>query len=254
MILWFFTPSEIRASMPNTDDSNSNDGETSLDQLSQAFAEAMVGKPRRPDPITEVVDLQEGGRESQRVDEVATHSKPDANDACPISPQSVLEAILFVGHPNDAPITSPSVAKLLRGVVPGEIDALVVSLNEDYAKQRFPLRIESVGAGYRLKLSGEYDHVRQRFYGRIREARLSRAAVDVLAVVAYHQPVTRQFVDGLVGIDSGRILSQLIRRQLVAQHTPDEQLRKKQYVTTDRFLALFGLSHLHDLPRSDEPD
>ena len=240
--------------MPNTDDSSPNDGETSLDQLSQAFAEAMGRKPRGPDPITDVVDSREGGPESKQVEEAAADAKLDANDACPISPQSVLEAILFVGHPHDEPITSRSVATLLRGVLPSEIDALVVSLNEDYAKQRFPLQIESVGAGYRLKLSAEYDHVRQRFYGRIREARLSRAAVDVLAVVAYHQPVTRQFVDDLVGANSGRILSQLVRRQLLAQQTPDEQPRKKQYVTTDRFLALFGLSHLHDLPRSDEPD
>jgi len=240
--------------MPNTDDSSPNDGETSLDQLSQAFAEAMGRKPRGPDPITDVVDSREGGPESKQVEEAAADAKLDANDACPISPQSVLEAILFVGHPRDEPITSRSVATLLRGVLPSEIDALVVSLNEDYAKQRFPLQIESVGAGYRLKLSAEYDHVRQRFYGRIREARLSRAAVDVLAVVAYHQPVTRQFVDDLVGANSGRILSQLVRRQLLAQQTPDEQPRKKQYVTTDRFLTLFGLSHLHDLPRSDEPD
>ncbi len=240
--------------MPNTDDSNPHNGEPSLDQLSQAFAEAMGRKPLGPDPITEVADARDVGSESKHDDEVAADSEPDANDACPISPKSVLESILFVGHPDDTPITSRSVATLLRGVEPSEIDALVVSLNEDYAKQRIPLQIESVGAGYRLNLSEECDHVRQRFYGRIREVRLSRAAIDVLAVVAYNQPVTRQFVDDLVGGGSGRILSQLVRRQLLSQHTPDEQPRKKQYVTTDRFLALFELSDLLDLPRSDEPE
>ena len=240
--------------MPNTDDSTADNGEPSLDQLSQAFAEAMGRKSQGPDPNAKVVGAQEGGPESKLVDDVAPDSEPDANDACPISPQSVLEAILFVGHPDDTPITSRSVAALLRGVEPSEIDALVVSLNEDYTEQRIPLQIESVGAGYRLGLGEEFDHVRQRFYGRVREARLSRAAIDVLAVVAYNQPVTRQFVDDLVGGNSGRILNQLVRRQLLAQTTPEGQPRQKQYVTTDRFLALFGLSHLHDLPRSDEPE
>lgn len=238
--------------MADTDENTPLASEPSLDQLSQAFAEAMgrTAASSKTDVSAEGDDGLGDGLAATTPSEV---DAVDANDACPISPKSVLEAILFVGHPEDEPIASRSVANLLRGVEPNEVDELVVALNKEYVEQGVPLRIESLGAGYRLRLQAEFEHVRQRFYGRIREARLSRAAIDVLAIVAYNQPVTRKEVDELTGANMGRILSQLVRRQLVAQQTTEEKPRKKQYVTTTRFLQLFGLADLADLPRSDEP-
>ncbi len=171
---------------------------------------------------------------------------------CELSPRSILEAMLFVGHPQNEPLRSEQVAALMRGVMPREINQLVEELNEEYAANDHPFHIVSVGAGYRLQLRDEFSGLRNVFWGRVRAARLSQAAVDTLAIVAYRQGLTREQIDRLRGRPSGAILSQLVRRQLLRMERPAEKPRRPKYYTTDRFLELFGLSSLEELPRSQE--
>ena len=93
----------------------------------------------------------------------------------------------------------------------------------------------------------------QKLYGGTQEARLSTAAVDVLALVAYRQPATKQEIDGLRGSDSGALLRQLVRRGLVAVvHRGDSAQREVTYGTTPRFLELFRLRSLDDLPQTQD--
>jgi segregation and condensation protein B len=90
-------------------------------------------------------------------------------------------------------------------------------------------------------------------HGRQREARLSPAAIDVLALVAYRQPATRQEIDNLRGADSGALLRQLVRRNLIAVvQRGDGQHREVSYGTTPRFLELFQLQSLDDLPQTQD--
>ena len=96
--------------------------------------------------------------------------------------------------------------------------------------------------------------VRNRFYGKVREARLSQAAVDVLAIVAYQQPLSSEQVSRLRGRPCSHVLSQLVRRGLLRIERRGEKLRTPYYFTTDRFLELFGLESLEDLPQSEELD
>ncbi|HEX5104521.1 MAG TPA: SMC-Scp complex subunit ScpB, partial [Pirellulaceae bacterium] len=173
-------------------------------------------------------------------------------DVCEITPRSILEAILFVGHPTAEPLTSERIAALMRGVRPEEIDDLVRQLNEEYAAEGAPYAIVSVGPGYQLALRPEFSPLRDHFYGRLREARLSQAAVDCLAIVAYHQPIATGEIDRLRGKPSGHILSQLVRRDLLRIDRPAERHAKPTYSTTERFLDLFGLEDLQELPRSQE--
>ena len=78
--------------------------------------------------------------------------------------------------------------------------------------------------------------------------RLSPASVEVLSVVAYHQPVTAQQVQSLRDAPSGPQLAQLVRRQLLRVEREEGHSRRPTYVTTPRFLQLFGLASLDDLP------
>jgi segregation and condensation protein B len=94
--------------------------------------------------------------------------------------------------------------------------------------------------------------LRDRFYGRVRDARLSRAAVDVLAIVAYRQPVTARQIAELRGRPSGRLLAQLVRRRLLRVHRPAGPRAPAEYQTADRFLELFGLGSVDDLPQSED--
>jgi segregation and condensation protein B len=168
--------------------------------------------------------------------------------------QRYLLDVLFVGDPQNRPLSPRQAAARLRGVSPREIESLVEQLNAAYCERGCPYTIESSGEGYRMVLRDEFASVRERFYGRIREARLSQAAIDILALVAYHQPVTRNRVDELRGKPSGGILSQLVRRQLLSLHRTDGKPRVTFYRTTDRFLDLFGLEDLDDLPRTQDVD
>jgi segregation and condensation protein B len=143
---------------------------------------------------------------------------------------------------------------MMRGVRSDEIDELVQDLNAKYQADGCPYSIVSVGAGYQLALRPEFGSLRDVFYGRIREVRLSQPVVDVLAIVAYHQPVGQETIDRLRGKPSGAILSQLVRRDLLAIERPPEKKSQPHYRTTERFLDLFDLDALSDLPRSQEID
>ena len=168
------------------------------------------------------------------------------------TPRSILEAMLFVGHPNNEPLAGSEVSALMRDVSIEEIDSLVHELNEAYVARSAPYQIVREGTGFRMQLCGEFDRVRQKFLGRIREARLSRACVDVLAIVAYNQPISAESVQELRASPSGPFLSQLVRRRLLQIERLREDPKRPIYRTTDRFLRVFGLANLDDLPRSDQ--
>ena len=178
----------------------------------------------------------------------------DANDPCPISPLTILEAMLFVGHPGDEPLSNSQVASLMRGVRPAEIDQYVADLNLNYDEQNCPYRIESVAGGYRMVLRQSQSSLRNVFYGKVRSAKLSQAVIDVLAIVAYHQPIEKAAVDEIRREPSGRLLNQLVRRELVRVERTEDKPRKSLYSTTDRFLDFFGLESLDDLPQSQDFD
>ena len=108
--------------------------------------------------------------------------------------------------------------------------------------------------GYRITLRKVFHPLREQFYGRIREARLSQAAIDVLAIVAYQQPLTAEQIGEVRGKPSGPVLSQLIHRRLLRIERLPGKRRTVQYFTTDRFLQLFSLQTLADLPQSEELD
>jgi len=234
-----------------------------LDELTQAYALLIA---RGDDPYTPLPDPDAGPAAIQDDEELGDGEEPaeDAADEgepaapagsepdCEVSPRTILEAMLFVGHPENQPLSSEKVASLMRGVRAHEIDELVVELNRTYEEEGCPYRIESAGSGYRLVLRDEFHSLRDVFYGRVKAAKLSQAAVDVLAIVAYKQPLTREEVDALRGKPSGSLLSQLVRRQLVRMERSHDQPRMPRFCTTDRFLQLFGLQSLRDLPQSPD--
>ena len=222
----------------------------SLDELASAFAQVMGVEPQpSTDPVTAEHDIPETAdpiEESPSVEPVAE------DDPCPISPRSIFEAMLFVGNRDNRPLTPARAAELMRDVEQDEIPALVDALNQCYATRGAACRIVGEGDGYRLTLCDEFRSLRNRFFGRIREARLSQAAIDVLALVAYQQPIAGEKIGRLRGKPSRHVLAHLVRRGLLRVERPDPKRRTTHYRTTDRFLKLFHLRSLDDLPRSED--
>ena len=221
----------------------------SLDELSGIYA-ALIKRDNEstaePDEGDDAAQPLECSDDEDLLEEVTEEP------AVEVTPLSILEAMLFVGNPENEPLRSKQVAALLRGVSPREIDQLVKELNARYERRGCPYRIDSVSAGYSMKLRPEFSQFRDKFYGRIREARLSQQAIDVLAIVAYRQGATRGQIDELRGRNSSSILSQLVRRQLLRVERTETKPRKPCYFTTERFLALFGIEQLDELPQSQE--
>jgi segregation and condensation protein B len=238
----------------------------SLDELAAAYAQSMGDRaepptaPEESPPDEQAAEAAEApGAEALEDGTSAAAAAglplPDdepPDDPCPLSPTTILEAMLFVGNQQNEPLTAGQAAELMRGVEPEEIPGLVDVLNRRYAANRCPYRIVGEGAGYRLALDKAFEPVRQRFYGRVREARLSQAALDVLAIVAYRQPVTAEDVHRLRDTPSSHILTQLVRRQLLRIERSRENPRRITYHTTDRFLELFGIDSLDDLPQVED--
>lgn len=245
----------------------------SLHELTEAFAQAMGRRtpppaPAGADPQAEAAPEEEAAPETSDQAAVAeppveqephevghlTAESSEEDRACPISPLSLLEAMLFVGDAQNRPLVPGRAAEPMRGVEPDEIPALVEELNRRYAVRGCPYHIVSEAGGYRMVLSRDYDPLRLKFLGRAREARLSQAAIDVLAIVAYQQPLTADDVSRLRGTPSNPVLSQLVRRQLLRVERVSSTPRVVHYYTTERFLALFGLESLGDIPQSEEID
>ncbi len=171
----------------------------------------------------------------------------------PVAPPPLLrivEALLFVGGP---PLTAVRAGEAVRGLTPEQLAETVDALNRTYRAQGRPYQVQARDQGYVLTLRPRFRGVREKLQGGVREARLSPPAVDVLALVAYRQPATKQEIDALRGADAGALLRQLVRRGLIAVvHRGDAGQREVAYGTTPRFLELFQLKSLEDLPQTQD--
>jgi segregation and condensation protein B len=173
--------------------------------------------------------------------------QPDDTPPPPLT--RIVEALLFVGG---APLSHPRAAEAVRGLTAEQLSRAVAELNREYQEQGRPYRVQLREEGYEMALRPAHRQVRERLYGSRREARLSPPALDTLALVAYRQPVTRQEVDALRGSDSLALLRQLVRLGLIAVQRGDADRQEVMYGTTSRFLRLFGLRNLDDLPRPQD--
>ena len=220
----------------------------SLDELSDVYAQ-LVSEGESP-----YEGVPEGNADDEVDDSISQEAVPlavsEEVDSADLTPMSILESMLFVGHPTGAPLIAKSVAAMMRGVTTREIHDLVKDLNATYDEQNSALHIKSVGKGYVLALREEFHGLRERFYGEIREKRLSQAAIDVLAIVAYNQGISRNEIDGMRERPSQSILRELVRREILRLERLDEKPRKSIYYTTERFLDVFGLEHIDDLPQA----
>ena len=180
--------------------------------------------------------------------DVAT-SELDAS--CRVSPRTILEAMLFVGLPGGEPITSRRVASLLRGVRPQEIDDLAEELRGTYAAERRPYEVVSQGAGWTMRLRKEFESFGAVLEERSKTVRLDQESLDVLATVAWNQPVARDRLVEL-GCDARpATLRQLVRRGLLEIHREGEG--DPAYATTQKFLDLFRIGSVDDLPKPHAP-
>jgi segregation and condensation protein B len=179
--------------------------------------------------------------------------RPDesAEERLNVSPAQVIEAALFVGG---GPLTARKICGFLRGSYESrDVEQVIDKLNDDYVAQARPYEIRLGDGGYRLELRPEYDRLRHRVYGSgPREVRLSQEVLEVLALVAYLQPISEKEIEGHGKQNAGNLLRQLLRRDLIAFERGPGGRKDVQYHTTARFLSVFGLGSLDELPQAED--
>lgn len=170
----------------------------------------------------------------------------EANDA---DIDAVVEALLFAG---EAPIP-PSRIGAVAELTPANVRKSIARLNEKYQAMHCSFRVEEIAGGYQMLTLPEYHDVLRRLYDVKKEARLSQAALETLAIVAYRQPILRADIEAIRGVASGEMLRNLMERGLAKIVGRAEVIgRPMLYGTTRKFLEVFGLASLDDLPRVEE--
>jgi segregation and condensation protein B len=162
-------------------------------------------------------------------------------------PIDVVEALLFA---SDAPLELERIREVLDLADAGEALTLVNALRERYEAADRALMIVEVGGGYRMVTRPEIAPWLLRLAKTRTRARLSRPALETLAIVAYREPVSRPEVDAVRGVNSDAVLDNLLERRLIrVAGRKDAPGRPFLYETTREFLVAFGLRDLGDLPK-----
>ncbi len=165
------------------------------------------------------------------------------------SPCSLLESILFAAG-DTVPVLQLSE---IMEISEDEVVAVAEKLNQEYMDKSRGLRVIRLEDSYQLCTAEEFFPYIQKLKEPKRRQNLSPAALETLAVVAYHQPVTRSSVEFIRGVNSDGPVNTLIERGLIEEHGRlDAPGRPILYVTTEEFLRSFGLSSLSGLPDPEE--
>lgn len=201
------------------------------------------------EPVVSVAGRADAAKELEQL--AARRVTATAEQPFAVQPRQILEALLFVG--GDA-LTAKKMSGVLRGEFSIEyIERELDELNRLYAAEGRPYEIRLGEGGYRLVLREDFERIRSKVYGQgPKEVRLSQEAIEVLAIVAYQQPISDSEIEALGKPSCGSILRQLLRRELIAVKRQPDKPRDVVYQTTTRFLSLFGIRSLDELPRHEQ--
>ena len=163
---------------------------------------------------------------------------------------ATVEAILFS---TDTPITAAKILQVAELSSKQDVTGAIELLNARYEEAGSAFRIEAIAGGYRLQTLEAYHQVLARLFKAKSESKLSQPAMETLSIVAYRQPVLRADIEAIRGVACGEVLRGLMEKMLIKIVGRAEVIgRPMLYGTTRRFLEVFGLAGLNDLPRADE--
>lgn len=163
--------------------------------------------------------------------------------------RGAVEALLFV---SDEPISAARIAKILE-VSASDVASELTSLAEEYQQGERGFQLREVAGGWRFYTHPAYHDRIEAFVLSWDTRRLSQAALEALAVIAYHQPVTRAGVNAVRGVNSEAVIASLVEKGLVREIGRDkDQANAIVYGTTKAFLEKFGLKDLAELPPLEE--
>ncbi|MGD2294332.1 MAG: SMC-Scp complex subunit ScpB [Candidatus Aminicenantes bacterium] len=164
--------------------------------------------------------------------------------------KNIIESLIFISV---EPLSVEKIKTVLSDFSGGEIEGALRELVQSYAQNERGIQIVQAAGGYLFVTKPEYDPYIRQLLRVEKKNKLSRAAIETLSTVAYHQPITLAEISALRGVDSSHSLKTLLQKRLVKivgrKKTPGKPLI---YRTSSRFLSYFGLDSLKDLPSQEE--
>jgi segregation and condensation protein B len=162
----------------------------------------------------------------------------------------LLEALLLSTH---HPLTAGRLAELMDLPATKPVKQGIKDLNAQYDESHRAFRIEQVAGGYQILTLPEFGDDLKKLHQREIDAKLTKAALETLAIIAYKQPILRADIEAIRGVACGETIRNLMEKRLVnIAGRAEEPGRPILYGTTKRFLEVFGLNTLKDLPQSEQ--
>ena len=200
------------------------------------------------DETTEIDASDAGGTDAAETPDEGTDSdegnEPDPVLDDPAQLISAVEAILFVV---DAPLTVTALASALRRPVPA-IEEAIVALRRSYDERDAGIELRDSAGGVRIYTRPAHARHVERFLQDGQRSRLSQAALETLAVIAYRQPVTRSRVSAIRGVNVDGVVRTLLTRGLIVEVGTDPESGAGLFRTSELFLERMGMQSLEELP------
>lgn len=196
-------------------------------------------------------EVEQENQEPVQNDEETAAPQATQETNSQITTESVVEAILFA---SDEPLSADrlvNIAQFNGGVK--QVKKCIETLNEQYIQTGRAFRIEEIAGGFQMMTLPEYNNWLKNLLRQRADNKLSPASLETLAIVAYKQPIIRADIEAIRGVACGEIVRALMYKGLVKITGKAEILgRPLLYGTTKKFLEVFGLNDLKDLPKAEE--
>tara|TARA_Y100001980_G_C14552476_1_gene336742 strand:+ start:2042 stop:2641 length:600 start_codon:yes stop_codon:yes gene_type:complete len=163
--------------------------------------------------------------------------------------KNIIEALLFASRD---PLTQVQVNQVFEPDTPN-LEEIVILLNEQYNSNRNSFIIKKVAGGFQIVTRKQYEYFIKKLLKKSSKFKLSIAAMDSLAIIAYKQPISRYEIEAIRGVDSSGVLKTLLNFELIKiKGRGAGPGRPLLYKTTNKFLDYFGLNRLSDMPKLKE--
>lgn len=215
--------------------------------MSESQSETPSSDPTEPEEVPAVESSEHP--DGAVADEPAVTESNEAEAEIAVD-LSALEALLFATH---HPLTAGRLAELLDLPTTKPIRKAIGSLNRQYGEGGRCFRIEQVAGGYAMLTLAEHGDLLKKLHQKEADARLTKAALETLAIIAWKQPILRAEIESIRGVACGETIRSLMEKHLVKiAGRAEEPGRPILYGTTKRFLEVFGLNSLKDLPQPEQ--
>ena len=227
------------------------------DNLAASTGKSETGAGDEQNDITEQTNNSESTTESANEqpaqEQLETiNEQPQPTDLPPgFEPtvESVVEAVLFA---SDESLTPARLSEIV-GTNVRQLRKHIDDLNEKYKASNNAFRIEQIAGGYQMLTLSEYNHWLKKLVRARDDSKLSQPALETLAIIAYKQPIIRADIEAIRGVAAGEMIRNLMYKGLVKITGRAEIVgRPMLYGTTKKFLEVFGLNTIKDLPKAEE--